>query len=228
MKISVQALIYCYRYIWTWQIAGALIYCFGTKRYLPIKTFDKKRDYHFVIKQLNFYFIGVIAMYIAEIYYEDIYWTMFERFLHHFFSILFFTAVIFEPNVICLFPLFPTFVHAIYWTIYKSESKYLYPILMVYNILTLVAVCILVIFSHWNTKRISIRCPLFVIFVFESNVMGHFYGYWINFGELDTQKFIFALLIATCQASLIYLYLIFYMFFNKEKKAKRQQETFTF
>ena len=193
---------------------------------MPIKTFDKERDYHFMLKQLNFYFIGVIVMYIAEIYYEDIYWTMFERFLHHFFSILFFTAAIFEPNVICLFPMFPTFVHAIYWTFFESGSKYLYPILMVYNILTLVVVCILVIYSHWKTKCINIRCPLFVTFVFESNVMGHFYGYGINFGELDTQRFIFSLLIATFLASPIYYFFACSSIKKRKQKGSRKLSHF--
>jgi hypothetical protein len=202
---------YCYRYIWTIQILIAFIYCTVTKRFLAIKDFNRNQDFHFVLRQLNFYFIGVILIYLMEIYYEDIYWTMFERFLHHIFGILLFTSTVYEPNIISFSYLLPTLVHAIYWSFLRSETEYQLQIdliLMFYNILLIIVAIIGLIGSHWKTKRISIRCPLFVTLVFHSNMMGHFYGYNINFDHLNQEIFMYSIVKSTCLALPIYIYLI--------------------
>lgn len=199
---------YCYRYIWTAQIFVAFIYCIVTKRFLSSKDFNKKRDYHFVLRQLNFYFIGVILIYLVELYYEDLYWTMLERFLHHVFAILLFSATIYEPNTISFIYLLPTIVHAIYWSFLRSGSQYMYEVLMVYNALLIIVVFTSLIGCHWKSKRISIRCPLFVTLVFNSNMMGHFYDYNINFDNLNTEKFMDSIMKSTCLALPVYLYLI--------------------
>ena len=212
---------YFYRYIWTLQIFSAFIYCILIKRFLPVFYFSKKRDYHFMLKQLNFYFIGVIVIYIAEIYYTDIFWTEFERFVHHVFAILLFSSTVYEPNVISFIYLLPTLVHAIYWAFLRSGSDYIYGILMIYNTLIFLMASLMFYSCHWKSKRISIRCPLFVTFVFHSNMMGHFYGYGINFSFLHKEKFVDSLARSTCLALPVYLYLI--LTFYKIRKEKKQK-----
>ncbi len=72
---------YCYCYAWTFQIFVAFVYCIFTRKFLPRKSYNNNTDSHFMLKQLNLYFIGVIVIYMLEIYLEDIYWTKFEKFL---------------------------------------------------------------------------------------------------------------------------------------------------
>ena len=224
--LSVNDIIYyCYCYIWTLQIFIAFIFCIHTKRFLPILYFNKRINHHFLLKQLNIYFTGVILIYMFEIYYDSIYWTMFEKFLHHVFAILLFLATICEPNTICFFYLLPTLVHAIYCSFSKPESQLSYLLLMTYNLLMIIAIVLGLMCCFWKSKCISMKCPLFATMVFNSNMMGHFYGYDINFEMLDKETFVKSIVKSIILTAPIYLCLI-YSFSRGEQENKKKIENF--
>jgi hypothetical protein len=218
---------YCYCYIWTLQILIAFIFCICTKRFLPFLYFNKRIDHHFLLNQLNIYFIGMILIYLFEIYYDSIYWTMFEKFLHHIFAILLFLATIYEPNTICFFYLLPTLVHAIYCSFSKPESQLSYLLLMSYNLLMIIAIALGLVCCYWKYKCISMRCPLFATMVFNSNMMGYFYGYDINFEMLDKENFAKSIVKSIILTTPLYLCLI-YTFSRGEQEKKKKLENLKF
>ena len=113
--------------IWIHQIFGCLIYCLFTRRYLPptttTTTTNNNNGYsksHFMIKQLNFYFISEAIIYALEMIYSTIMTSMFERFLHHLFAILLFAATVYESKIVCVSFLIPTFIHSAYWALIRQ------------------------------------------------------------------------------------------------------------
>jgi hypothetical protein len=216
-------MLFLYSTLWMLQIVACLAYCLYTKRYLPSKIYES----HLLLKQINLYLIGVIVFYMGESACSQIIFKCFEKFLHHFFAMFLFAFAIYEPNLICLNWMLPTFVHASYWTLVKFLSfSFTYPILMVYNLLLFISTINFLRFSHWNVKIISNRATWCAANLFFSNMLGHFYGYNINFYNLDTQKFLRSLLISTALTSPLYLYLFYSSFkwrliLNKILKLKK-------
>ena len=219
---------YFYYYVWTYQILLALVYCLITKRFLPPKNFKKHDKNHFLLRQLNFYFIAVIIIYIAEIYYENLHRFWFERFAHHVFAILCFASTVYEPNVISFWYLSPTFIHAIYWSFLRNGLSYIDQILMLYNFNIFISAGLYFrLCCHSKMKRITIRTPLFITFVFNANMMGYFYGNKINFDKFDNQKFILSVLKSCDLAAPVYIYLTCLIYKDYRKKRTNNQNEFS-
>jgi hypothetical protein len=218
MNFEVNDLIYYANYFWFIQIFICLIYCLLSKRYVPNQLLLVKSN-HILIKQLNFYFISQMLLYLIEIIKYNIIITQFERFLHHVCAILLFASTVYEPVLICVNYLLPTFVHSIYWCLYK-RIRYSYYILMIYNLLLFIAACLFL--NNWKNNLISIRIPLFGAILFNVNLMGHFYDYEINFNHLDGEKFIKAIIFSFILTLPIYFYIIY--FWLKKKSLIKYQK----
>ena len=195
--------------IWIYQIAACLIYCLFARRYLPPSS---NTTSHFMIKQLNFYFISEILIYIVEMIYSTILTTMFERFLHHTCAILLFLATMRESKIVCVHFLIPTFVHSVYWTLIRNgrfSEEIVYSVLMVYNGCLFLSASIILKYSYWKTKVISFRAPILCTLLFHVNVMSHFYGYNLNLYFINEEKLIRSLVLSSTMSMPIYLFFIF-------------------
>ena len=194
--------------IWIYQIFACLVYCLVTRRYLPSKS---PIQTSFLIKQMNFYFISEIIIYVLEIIYSTIRIDMFERFLHHLCSIFLFSATIYEPKIICVNYALPTFIHSIYWSLIRQNnfsSDMIYSILMLYNALLIVCSIIIIRGCHWKERVISIRIPLLATLLFNINIMSHFYGYNLNLSDLNVTKLTSSIVFSFAFSLPIYIYLV--------------------
>jgi len=160
-----------------------------------------------------------------ELILTDIVITKFEKFLHHSFAILLFALVVHHPNIICCNFMLPVFVHSVYWliseTVNHDQSTL---VLMIYNMTLISSSCLFLKEYFWNNKQLQInmRTALFLVCVLAtclcfSNVMGYFYGYNVNFKNLDDLKFLKANFYALVLTLPCFSYLIYLQYFKADR-----------
>ena len=218
------------RTIWIAQIFISLAYCLVVKRFLPYNrsTPPRRTRYEFLLKQVNVYFLTACFVYAMEMCFSTVLYTMFERFLHHTCAICIMIATLFEQNILCFHYLFPLFLHALYWTLTRSSllsQNNVYNLLVVYSSLLLVYAFILLWRFYWKLKVISVRIPLCATFLFNINIMSHFYGYFVNLYSINYGSMVRAIFISLSLSSPVYIF-IFYTFYVTKCKRNKKHVSF--
>ena len=202
-----------YNSLWLFQICLALVYCIATGRYLPTKKTNQETN--ILLSQINCHLFTIVVIYAIEMYYEQLHIRQFDRFLHHLFSILASFATFLEFQIMCFWFLAPLIFHAAYWIFIKQE------ILLIYNVLILIATS-LFIYCHVRDNRISLRVPLLISLVFNSNIMGYLYDFKIDLSQLDEEKFKYSVILSCGLSAPFYIYLIYLSFRSSKNKTIKQ------
>lgn len=207
------------RTIWITQIFTSLVYCLVTKRFLPYNrdTPPRPSKWDILLKQVNIYFLLACVVYGMEMIFSTVIYTMFERFLHHLIAICIMIATLIEQNILCFHYIFPLFLHALYWTLTRSNylsAQNVYNLLVAYSSLLLIYASILLWRFYWKLNIITVRIPLCATFLFNINIMSHFYGYFVHLYNVDVERMLRAILISVSLSAPIYIF-IFYTIYVK-------------
>ena len=140
---------------------------------------------------------------------------MFERFLHHFVAILVMVSTVREQNILCFHYVFLIFLHALYWTLTRSDyisQNNVYKLLVIYSLLLLVYSFLLLWRFYWRLKYVSMRIPVYATLLFNINLMSHFYGYFIDLYNLNYKSLLKSSCISFALSSPVYMFIIYTWF----------------
>jgi hypothetical protein len=202
-------------FIWTIQISACLAYCLIKKRYIPNEKCINKQ--HFLIKQLYFYFITQIIIFLNELIQSNCIITNIEKFFHHLLAILLFFCTIYEPIFINVIYLLPTLIHSIYWCLTRSITPFFsLKLLAVYNLFLFFASFYFL--KQWYcTNYVTLRVPLIGLILFNNNLIGYFYDFHINILNLDRFKLFISFIKSMCFTLPIYIFIIYFILRKKRK-----------
>lgn len=204
-------------FIWTIQISTCLAYCLVKKRFVPNEKCIKNIKQHFLIKQLYFYFITQIIIFLNELIQSDCIITNLEKFFHHLLAILLFLFTMYEPIFINVIYLLPTLIHSIYWCLTRSITPFFsLKLLAVYNLFLFIASFNFL--KQWHTKNyVTLRVPLIGLILFNNNLIGYFYNFHINILNLDIFKLFISFFKSMCFTLPIYIFIIYSILRKKRK-----------
>jgi hypothetical protein len=190
--------------LWIIQIIICLLCCIRRKHYFP--SSNLRTD--FSIRQIYVYFTTSSFIYLTEMALTNILFTMFDRFMHHLIAIMIFCSVMVEPQVLSVVFLVPFLIHSIYWLI--TDWYYSDIILFIYNLDILIHLAIMIMKTYnRKVKFYSYRVPLYAALLYNINLLGYLYDYYINFMYLEVEKFIKSFLFSTFISLPFYIYLIY-------------------
>ena len=191
--------------IWVIQIFIAWLYCIKRRRFVPVKVNSNTSIF---IKQLFFYLFTSSIVYLAEMLLSNTFFGMFERFAHHVVAILLFYMCYLRPNILCFWLLTPVLIHSIYWLEFTND--YSNELLFIYN-LSLFSSAIIIMVTTYNrtVKLCRLRALIVSGLLYNVNIFGHRYGYFVNLFELDYKKAMSALLFSLSTSLPFYMYLIY-------------------
>ena len=206
--------------IWVIQIFIAWLYCIKIRRFLPTLT---NARISILIKQFYIYLLTNSAVYFVEMLFSNTFYIMFERFGHHVVAILLFYVCYLKPTIISVAFLTPIFIHSIYWL--DFTNKYSHELLFLYNSSILVnSIVIMLTTYNRTTKLYSLRVLILSGLLYNFNIFGEKYNYYVNLFELDYEKAKSALFFSLSTSSPLYFYLI-YVNYEKLTKFCRIRQT---
>ena len=192
--------------LWFMQIFICFAYCLKIKRYLP------NNQSSIFLKQFYIYLLANAMVYVVDMLVTNIFFNMFERFFHHIIAILIFYATYLEQSLLCVTYLTPYLLHSLYWlNIFSNSNEF---VLMIYN-LTLLLSCLIGIWKTYNTKvkLCSLRILILTGLLFNVNMFGYMYDYYVEIFNLDLKKAFFSFFISIL-VSMPYYYYLFYVNFK--------------
>lgn len=209
--------------IWFIQTLIALLYCIRIRRFVPTQPNAKISIF---IKQYLICLITNSIVYLGEILLSNTFFTKFERFAHHVVAISLFYLTCLRPNIICVCILSTGFFHSLYWFDFTLEYKF--HILFIYN-LSLLVNSVIIMWTTYNrtVKLYSLKVLILTGLLYNINIFGDQYGYFVNLLELDFEKAKSSLIFSLSTSSPFYFYLIYVNWEKLTKffriKLKRQQ-----
>jgi hypothetical protein len=104
----------------------------------------------------------------------------------------------------------PFLKHSIYWLEHKVITKYSDELLLLYN-LSLLTNSVFIMYTTYNrtVKLYSLRVLLLSGLLYNVNIFGDRYGYYVEIFNLDYKKAINALWFSLATSSPLYAYLIY-------------------
>ena len=161
-------------------------------------------------------------MYLAEILLSNTFFIMFERFAHHVVAILLFYVCYLKSTIISVSFLTPILIHSIYWVDFTRE--YSIELLFFYNLSILVnSIIIMLTTYNRTTKLYSLRVLILSGLLYNVNIFGDRYGYFVNLFELDYEKAKRALFFSLSTSSPLYIYLVYVNFEELTKFCRIRQ-----
>ena len=205
--------------VWVIQIFMAWLYCIKIRRFLPAKPNTKSSIF---IKQFYIYLLTSSIVYLAEILLSNTFFIMFERFAHHVVAILLFYVCYLKSTIISVSFLTPILIHSIYWVDFTRE--YSNELLFFYNLSILVnSIIIMLTTYNRTTKLYSLRVLILSGLLYNVNIFGDRYGYFVNLFELDYEKAKRALFFSLSTSSPLYIYLVYVNFEELTKFCRIRQ-----
>ena len=199
--------------VWVIQIFIAWVYCIKIRRFLPEKPNAKISIF---IKQFYIYLLTSSIVYLVEILLSNTFFRMFERFAHHVVAIILFYVCYLKSTIISVAFLTPILIHSIYWLRFTKE--YSDELLLIYNLSILVNSIIIMMTTYNRTNKLySLRVLILSGLLYNVNIFGKRYEYFVNLFELDYEKAKSALFFSFATSSPLYFYLIYV---NYEKLTK--------
>jgi hypothetical protein len=190
--------------VWFLQILIAWLYCIKIRRFVPVQANAKNSIF---IKQFYIYLFNNSLAYFVEVLFSNAFFILFERFAHHVISALLFYVSYLKPNIISVAYLTPFLLHSIY--LLELSYQYTDEILFVYNLSILVCSAIMM-YATYN-RRIkfhSLRVLILSGLLFNVNLFGKNYGYYVNLFELDYKKAASSFMFSLALSSPFYFYLV--------------------
>lgn len=192
-------------YLWFIQIAICLLVCVKNQIHFPTKTRRVGKLDNALIGQFYIYLLVSSISYLSEMVLGDILVENFELFLHHFFAVLFFYYNYLEKRTMCTCYLVPFLLHSLYWIFVQDI------ILDVYNVSLMISIVLMLLKAYKrDTKLLSFRYFICIVLLFNSNMLGYFYGYGIKLWQLDYLNFVQSLVLSILVSSPFYIYLFLY------------------
>ena len=173
------------------------------------------------LKQFFIYLSANAMVYAVDMLATNIFFSMFERFIHHIIAILIFYATYLEQSLLCVTYLTPYLLHSVYWlNVFSNSNEFL---LMVYN-LTLLLSCLVGILKTYNikVKLCSLRILILTGLLFNVNMFGFMYDYHVEIFNLDLKKTFYSFFTSILFSTPYYFYLFYVNFktrnsFNNKK-----------
>jgi hypothetical protein len=191
--------------VWLIQIFIAWLYCVKIKRFIPTQANARTS---ILFKQFLAYLFTNSMIYLLEMLFSNTFFIMFERFAHHFVSIIIFYVYYLKQNIICVATLTPLLIHSIFWL--EFTAKYMDEILVLYNLSVLTS-SILVLYTTYNrtVKLFNLRVMILPALLYNVNLFGHKYGSFVEIFNLDYKKAINALFFSLATSSPLFIYFIY-------------------
>lgn len=201
--------------LWIIQILTCIIYCAYSNRYTPTRAKN-----HILIKQVYGYFVLNSMVFAFEMVNSSIFYTHFEKFMHHFLSILLYLDTVAQSQVICVRYMFPLFIHGLYWEVNGRFSNL---ILFLYNLSIFVAT----VTYDLKNGMIRLRMPFLAGLLFNVNLFSYWYDYNFNLLEVNRFKFCESFVLSVLVTCPFYFYLLKCYLHLKVEKSLSKARAFT-